>query len=62
LFSKLKSKIYLLKIEDLAIRESSTNCMLEFIRKSKTLELTSSNKQLFESNFINEIKSGLRNC
>ena len=61
MFSKLKSKIYLLKIEDLEIRESSTNCMLEFIRKSITLELTSSNKQFFESNFINEIKSGLRN-
>lgn len=35
--------------------------MLEFLRKSITLELTSSHKQLFESNFVNEIKSGLRN-
>lgn len=48
-------------MEDLAIKESSTNCLLEFMRKSSILNLTNSNKYLFEVNLINEIKLGLRN-
>ena len=45
----------------MAIRESSTNCINELLRKSITLNLSNSNKQLFETNFVNEIKNGLRN-
>ena len=45
----------------MAIKEPSTNCLQLFLKKSVTFELKKSEKSLFESNFVAEIKSGLRN-
>ncbi len=45
----------------MAIKESSTNCIKLFLKKSASLELSKSDKCLLESNFISEIKNGLRN-
>lgn len=47
-------------MEDLALKESSTNCVVEFVRKSSTLELSKSDKYLLEANFLAELKSGLK--
>ena len=51
---------FIKNVDDLAIKESSTNCVKSFLKKSATLELTKADKTLLESNFINEIKNGLR--
>jgi hypothetical protein len=48
------------KIEDMAIKESSTNCIQLFLKKSSSLDLKKIDLNLFESNFINEIKAGFR--
>lgn len=52
---------FLNNIEDLAIKESSTNSIKLFLIKSSNLELTKQDKNLLESNFVSEIKNGLRN-
>lgn len=52
---------FLNNIDDLAIKESATNCVRAFLLKSASLELLKSDKCLLESNFISEIKNGLRN-
>ena len=44
----------------MAIKETSTNCIQLFLKKSSSLELKKSDLNLFESNFINEIKAGFR--
>lgn len=48
-------------MEDLALKESSTNTVKLFLKKSSSLDLTKSDKHLFEANFLAELKSGLRN-
>ena len=45
----------------MAIKESSTNCLQLFLKKSASFELKKSEKCLFEANFVSEIKTGLRN-
>lgn len=47
-------------MEDLALKESSTNCVVEFLRRACALELTKSDKYLLEANFLAELKSGLK--
>jgi len=42
------------------IQESATNCIKAFLVKSASLELLKSDKCLLESNFISEVKNGLR--
>ena len=44
----------------MAIKESSTNCVQLFLKKSSSLELKKSDLNLFESGFVNEIKAGFR--
>jgi U3 small nucleolar RNA-associated protein 20 len=51
---------FLNNIDDLAIKESATNCIKAFLVKSASLELLKSDKCLLESNFISEVKNGLR--
>ena len=48
-------------MEDLALKESSTNSILELMRKSVTLNLSNSAKNIFEANLVAQIKVGLRN-
>lgn len=50
----------LIKFADLALKESSTHCVVEFLRKTSTLELSKSDKHLLEANFLAELKSGLK--
>lgn len=45
---------------DLALKESSTNCVVEFLRKSSTMDLSKSERYLLEANFLAELKSGLK--
>jgi len=52
---------FLNNIDDLAIKESATNSIKVFLIKSAGLDLKNSDKNLLETNFVNEIKSGLRN-
>jgi hypothetical protein len=52
---------FISNVEDLALKESSTNTLLELMRKSVTLELKSLDKYIFESQLLTEIKSGLKN-
>ncbi len=52
---------FLNNIEDLAIKESSTNCLKIFLNKSSGLELSKSDKNFLETSFVAEIKNGLRN-
>ncbi len=47
-------------IGDLAIKESSTNCVQLFLKKSSELTLSKSERHLFETNFVAEMKKGLR--
>ena len=51
---------FLNNVDDLAIKESSTNCIKLFLKKSASIELSKSDKCLLESNFVSEIKNGLR--
>jgi U3 small nucleolar RNA-associated protein 20 len=52
---------FLNNIDDLAIKESATNCIKAFLIKSAGLDLQRVDKALLESNFVSEIKNGLRN-
>lgn len=51
---------FIRNVDDLAIKESSTNCIKLFLKKTAALELKKVDKALIETNFINEIKNGLR--
>lgn len=48
------------QLGDLALKESSTHCVIQFLKKSASLELNKSDKYLFEANFLAELKSGLK--
>jgi hypothetical protein len=45
----------------MALKESSTNTVKLFLTKSASLELTKPERNLFEANFVSELKNGLRN-
>lgn len=45
----------------MALKESATNCVQLFLRKSSSLDLAKSDLYLFEANFIADLKTGLRN-
>ena len=52
---------YLNTIDDLALKESATNCIRLFLTKCSKGELSKSEKNFFEANFMAELKMGLRN-
>jgi U3 small nucleolar RNA-associated protein 20 len=54
---------FLNNVEDLAIKESATNCLKLFLEKTSSLKdcLQKLDKSFLESNFVSEIKNGLRN-
>jgi U3 small nucleolar RNA-associated protein 20 len=49
------------EVEDIALKESSTNSIQIFVKKSAELELSKSERYLFEANFVSELKNGLKN-
>ncbi len=43
------------------MKESSTNTIRLFLKKSASMELSKPEKNIFEANFVSELKNGLRN-